>query len=225
MSLFPIAETPLAALDPNAPSARTAEDAEDRAGGPVYLASVELAESFPTIAAADERVGGALYGDSKFEAVWRDDAWRIVVRFWRPAPASPVARNAAIAARKPLGFASTPAQAQTILGAAAERVSEVLGATYATRARALGRATALVEHGHAEIVEREGRFVVMLTFWRPITSTLAPAERAELDARVAAPMRAQGPQANMYIGLFERLAPENPTIVLAEEGDGRTHGE
>jgi hypothetical protein len=225
MSLYPVADTPEDALRPDRPVARTMDDAMRLVNGQVYLASVELPEAFPTIAAADARLGGALYGDPRFEAVWRDDAWRVVVRFWRPAPASPVARTAAIAARKPLGFARTPDDAQQILGAPAERVNERLGGAYATRARALGRATLLVEHGHAEIVEREGRFVVLLTFWRPLASRLAPAERAELEARVAAPLRPIGPQANPYIGLFERLAPENPTIVLAEEGDGRTHGD
>jgi hypothetical protein len=225
MSLYPIADTPEDALRPDRPMARTMDDAERLAQGQVYLASAELPEAFATIAAADARLGGALYGDPRFEAVWRSDAWRVVVRFWRPAPPSPVARTAAIAARKPLGFARTPEEAQQILGAPAERVSERLGGAYATRARALGRATVLVEHGHAEIVEREGRFIVLLTFWRPLASRLAPAERAELEARAAAPLRAVGPQANPYIGLFERLAPENPTIVLAEEGDGRTHGD
>ncbi|HVY03665.1 MAG TPA: hypothetical protein VG983_08425 [Caulobacterales bacterium] len=226
MSQFPIAETPEQALEADRPAARTAEEAEARVGGPVYLASAELPEAFATITDADEFLGGALYGDPKFEAVWRGDAWRVMVRFWRPAPPAPVARTAAIAARKPLGFARTPAEAQKILGAPAERASERLGGAYATRARALGRATALVEHGHAEIVEREGRFMVMLTFWRPLASKLAPAERAELEARAAAPMRPGVPQANMYIGMFEQLAPENSSIVLVdEEGDGRTHGE
>lgn len=226
MSLFPIADTPEQALESDRPTARTAEDAETKMGGPVYLASAELPELFETIAAADDRLGGALYGDAKFETVWRDDHWRIVVRFWRPAPPAPVARTPAIAARKPLGFARTPQEAQKILGAPAERVSERIGGAYATRARALGRATALVEHGLADIVEREGRFSVMLTFWRPIASKLAPAERAELEARAAAPMRPGVPQANMYIGMFEKLAPENASIVLVdEEGDGRTHGE
>lgn len=225
MNAFPIAETPREAVAPDAPSARTEDDASQRVGGPVYLATVELPEAFATIAEAEAKVGD-LYGDPRFEVIWRDDAWRVVVRFWRQAPPAPVARTAALAARKPLGFARTPEEARAILGAPAERVSETLGAKgYATRARALGRATALVEHGHAEIVERQGSFYVVLTFWRPIASQLAPAERAELAERAQAPMRPGVPQANMYIGMFEQLAPENASIVLVdEEGDGRTHG-
>jgi hypothetical protein len=226
MNPLPIAETPQQAIAPEVRTARTADEAQERVGGPVYLAAVELPEAFTTIAEAEAKIGD-LYGDARYELVWREDAWRVVVRFWRPAPPSPVARTAALAARKPLGFASTPEEARAILGAPAERVSEVLGTKdYATRARALGRATALVEHGHAEITEREGRFVVMLTFWRPLASKLAPAERAQLEERVQAPMRAGVPQANMYIGMFESLAPENAGIVLVnEEGDGRTRGE
>ena len=226
MIQYPIADTPEEALQPGRPTARTADDAEALVGGPVYLAASELAESYATIEAADQALGGALYGDPRFETVWRGEAWRVVVRFWRPAPPAPVARTAAIAARKPLGFARTPEEARDILGAPAERVSEALGATsYATRARALGRATLLVAHGHAEIVERAGRFVVLLTYWRPIASKLAPAERAEIEARAAAPLRPRVPQANMYIGMFEHLAPENAGIVLVDdEGDGRTHG-
>jgi hypothetical protein len=54
---------------------------------------------------------------------------------------------------------------------------------------------------------------------------LAPGERNELAERMAAPMRGQAPQAALDIGLFERVAPENPDIVLAEEGDGRVRGE
>jgi hypothetical protein len=38
-------------------------------------------------------------------------------------------------------------------------------------------------------------------------------------------MTPETPQADPFVGLFERLAPENPAIVLAEEGDGRTRGE
>ena len=226
MIQYPIAETPEGAIAPDAKLARTADDAAEQAGGAVYLATAEMPGAFATIEAADEAFGGALYGDPRYETVWRGEGWRVIVRFWRRAPPAPVARTVQVAARKPLGFARTPDEAQAILGAPAERVSEQIGATYATRARALGRATVAVEHGNAEIIEREGRFVVMLSYWRPLASRLAPAERAEIDERAAAPLRSSVPQANMYIGMFEQLAPENSSVVLVEEeGDGRTHGE
>ncbi|HVY86263.1 MAG TPA: hypothetical protein VG943_14100, partial [Caulobacterales bacterium] len=86
-------------------------------------------------------------------------------------------------------------------------------------------------NGLAQIVEREGKFAVALTFWRPmhapgVAAPLAPAERSELAARIAAPLKADRPQAELDVGLFERVAPENPDVVLVtEEGDGRFRGE
>src|SRR5262249_6514419 len=88
----------------------------------------------------------------------------------------------------------------------------------------------LVRTGLGEIVEREGKFALCITFWRPmhapgVATPLAPAERSELAERVAAPLRSPAPQADMDIGLFENPAPENPNVVLVtEEGDGRFRG-
>jgi hypothetical protein len=54
---------------------------------------------------------------------------------------------------------------------------------------------------------------------------LAPVERTELAERVAAPMKGVAPQAELDVGLFESIAPENPDVVLVtEEGDGRFRG-
>jgi hypothetical protein len=226
MSVYPIAESAAEAAEPDRPVARTEAEAAQRIGGPVYLAVQELPGAFATIAAAEEAVGGALYDQPRFELVAREGAYRIMVRFWRPAPAAPVARGAAMAARRPLGYARTPEEARAILGAPAERVAEPLWRSYATRPRAQAQiAKAHLPEGLAEIVEREGRFVVQLAFWRPIASRLSPAERAELQERAAAPLRSPEPQLPADVGLFERLAPENPAIVLAEEGDGRMRGE
>ncbi len=88
----------------------------------------------------------------------------------------------------------------------------------------------LVRTGLAEIVEREGKFAVEATFWRPlhapgVAAPLAPVERTELAERAAAPLRVDAPQAEMDVGLFERVAPENPDVVLVtDEGDGRFRG-
>lgn len=225
MSAFPVADTAEQAAGPDRPVARTEQAATKLAGGPVYLAMQELPGAYPTISAAEAGMPG-LYDEPRFEVVSRDGAYRIIVRFWRPAPAAPVARNAGAAARRPLGYAGTPDEARAILGAPAERVSEPLWRPYATRTRALAQiAKAHLPEGLAEIVERDGRFLVQLAFWRPIAASLSPAERAQLDQRAAAPLRAPEPQLPADVGLFERLAPENPAIVLAEEGDGRMRGE
>ncbi|MEJ0022585.1 MAG: hypothetical protein WDN76_03495 [Alphaproteobacteria bacterium] len=225
MSVYPIAETAEQAAGMQSPTAKTAVEAAEKAGGPVYLAVQEMPGAFATVAEADDAVGG-IYGEPRFELVSRDNAYRVMVRFWRPAPAAPVARTAAAAARRPLGFASSPEDARKLLGAPAERVSEPLWRPYATRTRALAQiAKAHLADGLAEIIEREGRFVVQLSFWRPLAPRLSPAERAELQQRVEAPLRAPEPQLPADMGLFEQPAPENPAIVLAEEGDGRMHGE
>jgi hypothetical protein len=225
MSAYPIAETAEQAAQSGLPAAKTAHEAAELAGGPVYLAVQEFPRAFATIAEADDAVGG-IYGEPRFELISRDNAWRVMVRFWRKAPPAPVARTAAAAARRPLGYAATPDQARSILGAPAERVSETLWRSYATRTRALAQiAKAHLPDGLAEIIEREGRFIVQLAFWRPLAPRLSPAERAELDERAAAPLRAPSPQLPADMGLFEQTAPENPAIVLAEEGDGRTRGE
>ncbi len=226
MSAYPIADTALEALEADRPLARTAQEAARRVRRPAYLAVQELPGAYPDIAAAEAAIGD-LYGQARFELTFRDKAWRVMVRFWRPAPRAPVGRTASGAARRPLGFAGSPEEAHAILGAPAERAFEPLGRPYATRARALQNLLLrpLIEQGHVTIEERGGRFVPMLHFWRPIAAALSPAERSELAARAGAPLRSAEPQADPYIGLFEALAPENPTIILADEGDGRARGE
>ena len=200
------------------------------AGGPVFLAVEELPAAFETPEAAEAAVPD-LYGGGNYEMLWRDGAWRVALRYWRPAPPAPVARTGEAAAKKPLGRARTPEEARAILGAPAELAQETLPKLYIDHKQLLKRHGELVRNGLAEIVEREGRFAVSVTFWRAmhapgIAAPLAPAERTELAERAAAPLRPDAPQSELDIGLFERLAPENPDIVLvAEEGDGRFRGE
>jgi hypothetical protein len=230
MSVFPIGGSAREAQAPGARTARTAEEAGERAGGPVFLANEELPESYETPEAA-EAAFPDLYSGGRCELYWRDGAWRVALRYWRLAPPAPVARTAAAAVKKPLGHARTPEEARAILGAPAEAASEALPQLYANRARLMARWGKQVESGLAEIVEREGKFAVAVRYWRPMPSpvrgpSLAPGERHELAERIAAPMAPSQPQAPLDVGLFERVAPENPEIVLAEEeGDGRFRGE
>ncbi|MGE3141950.1 MAG: hypothetical protein AB7L65_01405 [Hyphomonadaceae bacterium] len=229
MSLFPIGPSAREAQLPDAPKARTAEEAAARVAGPVFLASEEMPESFETPAAA-EAAYPELYGNGRFELFWRDNAWRVAMRFWRPAPPAPVARSVEAAVKKPLGRARTPEDARAILGGPAELASETLPQLYTTRHRLMARWGKLVDSGLAEIAPREDRLAVAVLYWRPMkapgrAAPLAPAERHELAERMAAPLIGAEPQAPMDIGLFEQVAPENPDIVLAEEGDGRVRGE
>ncbi|NWG52628.1 MAG: hypothetical protein HXY28_02810 [Hydrogenophilaceae bacterium] len=229
MSRFPIGASVRDARAADAPTARTAEEAAARIGGPVFLASEELPESFAAPEAAEAAIPD-LYGGGRYELLWRDNSWRVALRYWRPAPPAPVARSVEAAVKRPLGAARTPEEARAILQAPAELATETLPQRYATRARLMARWGALAAVGLAEIVEREGRFAVAVHYWRPIVSPvrapqLAPAERHELAERIAAPLKGQAPQAPLDIGLFEQPAPENPDIVLAEEGDGRVRGE
>ena len=229
MTAYPIASSAAAAQAGDAPVARTALTAAKKAGGLVFLATEELPGAFATIAEAEDATPG-LYGDGRHELIWRDDAWRVLIRYWRIAPPAPVARTVGTAARKPLGAARTPHDARALLGAPAELVTEALPRLYKTLARARSAWREAVENGLAKVEEREGGYAVLLSFWRPVaspgrTAPLAPVERDEIAERAAAPLRPTEPQANPFVGLFERLAPENPAIVLAEEGDGRTRGE
>lgn len=230
MSIFPLAASLAAARRGDAPRARTEDEATSLAGGPVFLAVEELPDLFETPAAAESAVP-ELYGSGIYELLWRDGAWRVVMRYWRPAPPAPVARTPEAAAKKPLGHARTPEQARALLDAPAELAQEVLPNLYIDHKQVLKRWGDLVRSGLGEIVEREGKFALAINFWRPmhapgVAAPLAPAERTELAERAAAPMRADGPQADLDIGLFERIAPENPDVVLVtEEGDGRFRGE
>ncbi|MES1202992.1 MAG: hypothetical protein ABUS57_16265 [Pseudomonadota bacterium] len=200
------------------------------AGGPVFLAVEELPDEFATPEAAETAVP-ELYGSGMYELLWRDGAWRVALRYWRPAPPAPVARTADAAARRPLGRARTPQEARAVLEAPAELAEEVLPKLYVDHKQLMKRWGDLVRSGLAEIVEREGKFAVSITFWRPmhapgVAAPLAPAERSELAERVAAPLRPSAPQVELDVGLFEHVAPENPDVVLVtEEGDGRFRGE
>lgn len=229
MTAYPIAPSAAEAAAETAPIARTAAAATEKSGGLVFLASEELPGAHAAIADAEKAVPG-LYGDGRFELIWRDDAWRVIIRYWRPAPPAPVARTIGIAARKPIGVARTPDEAQRILDAPAELVAEPLPKLYRNVVRARAQWREQLANGLAKLEEREGGFAIVLHYWRPVAvagraSSLAPSERVEIAERSAAPMRGVNPQADPYVGLFERLAPENPAIVLAEEGDGRTRGE
>lgn len=232
MTAFPIAASLTAALESlqaETGGARTEEEARAKAGGMVFLAVEELPESFASPQDAEAAVP-ELYGSGLYELVWRDGGWRVALRFWRLAPPAPVARNVQGAGRKPLGHARTPEEARAVLGGPAEMAQELLPQFYRDRRRAMVRWGALVNSGLADIVEREGKAAIALTYWRPMrapgaAAPLAPIERSELAERSAAPLRANAPQMDMDIGLFERLAPENPDIVLvADEGDGRFRG-
>jgi hypothetical protein len=230
MSIFPLAANLAAARSADAPRARTEDEATSLAGGPVFLAVEELPEQFETPEAAETAVPD-LYGSGLYELLWRDGAWRVSLRYWRPAPPAPVARTGEAAAKKPLGHARTPDEARALLEAPAELVQEVLPNLYVDHKQAMKRWGDLIRAGNAEIVEREGRFAVEVTFWRPmhapgVAAPLAPAERTELAERIAAPLRSEAPQAELDVGLFESVAPENPDVVLVtEEGDGRFRGE
>ncbi|MBY0563038.1 MAG: hypothetical protein K2P58_02530 [Hyphomonadaceae bacterium] len=230
MSSFPIAANLAAAQRSDAPRARTEDEATTLAGGPVFLAVEELQEAFATPALAEAAVP-ELYGSGLHELIWRDGAWRVTMRYWRPAPPAPVARTGAAAARKPLGHARTPDQARALLGGPAELASEVLPKLYLDHKQLMRRWGDKVRNGLGDIVEREGKFAFAISYWRPlhapgVAAPLAPIERSELAERVAAPLRGPQPQADLDIGLFEDIAPENPDVVLVtEEGDGRFRGE
>lgn len=229
MSVFPLAANLAAARDPGAPRARTEDEATTLAGGPVFLAVEELPDQFGTPEAAEAAVP-ELYGSGLYELFWRDGVWRVTMRYWRPAPPAPVARTGEAAAKRPLGYARTPEEARALLGAPAELTQQTLANLYIDHKQLMRRWGDWVSHGLAEIVERETKFAVRITYWRPmhapgVAAPLAPIERVELVERVLAPLKPEKPQAELDIGLFEDTAPENPNVVLVtEEGDGRFRG-
>lgn len=229
MTAFPIAASLAEALKADAPRARTAEEAAERVGGAVFLAAEEAPGRFATPAAAEDAYPD-LYGGGQFELYWREDSWRVALRFWRPAAPAPVGRSLDSVVKKPLGRARNPEEARAILGQPAELVSEAHPTLYASRRALMKRWGDRVDTGIAQIIEREGKLAVLISYWKPAPppnamAPLAPAERSELAERIGAPMRSDLPQQPMDIGLFEQPAPENPDIVLAEEGDGRVRGE
>lgn len=229
MTSFPLAANLAAARDPAAPRARTEDEATTLAGGPVFLAVEELPGHFETPEAAEIAVP-ELYGSGLHELLWRDGAWRVTMRYWRPAPPAPVARTGAAAVKRPLGHARTPEQARDVLGAPAELAQETLPNLYVDHKQLMKRWGELVTSGLAEVVEREGKFALRVSYWRPmrlpgLAAPLTPIERTELAERVLAPLKPEKPQAELDIGLFEDTAPENPNVVLVtEEGDGRFRG-
>src|ERR1044071_1742364 len=80
MSIFPLAANLAAARDPNAPRARTEDEATTLAGGPVFLALGELEPQFETPAEAEAAVPD-LYGMGLYELYWREGAWRVSMRY------------------------------------------------------------------------------------------------------------------------------------------------
>ena len=229
MTEFPLARTLPGARAPDVPKARTEDAAQHYFEGPVYLAVEEWPESFLSLDEA-EAAAPDLYGGGVLEPVFRDGVWRIAMRYWRPAPPAPAARTVQAAARKPLGHARTPEEARAILGAPAELVSGTLPRLYANHQALQKKWGEQIACGLAEIVERDSKFAVSLRYWRAMSmpgthAPLTPGEREELAQRGAAPMRGSLPQSPLDIGLFETAAPENPDIILAEEGDGRFHGD
>ncbi len=229
MSTFPLAANLAAARATETPRVRTEDEAVTLAKGPVFLTMEELPEAFDRPEAAEVAVPD-LYGTGLYELYFRDGAWRVSMRYWRPAPPAPVARTGEAAAKKPLGHARTPEDARALLGAPAELAQDVLPNLYVDHKQLMRRWGNLVNTGLGEIVEREGKFALAIRYWRPlhapgIAAPLAPAERSELAARLAAPLRGEAPQDNLDVGLFENPAPENPNVVLVtDEGDGRFRG-
>jgi len=230
MSIFPLAANLAGAQQPDAPRIRTEDEAVRVAGGPVFLAVEELPEEFESPEAAEAAIPD-LYGTGVYELLWRDDHWRVAMRYWRPAPPAPVARTGEAAVKKPLGHARTPEDARALLETPAELAQETLPNLYIDHKQLMKRWGDVVRSGLSEIVEREGKFALRVTFWRPmhapgVAAPLAPAERTELAERLAAPLKADAQQDELDIGLFEDLAPENPDVVLVtEEGDGRFRGD
>ncbi|MBY0448968.1 MAG: hypothetical protein K2P95_09780, partial [Hyphomonadaceae bacterium] len=196
-----------------APLAGAREEAERLIGRPVAFQMHELPGAFADLAAAEAAFPN-LYLDPRFEAVFRDGAWRVGVRFWRPLQALPVGRSAREAARGGLGTARTQGEAEALLGGEAVLVEETLGLyTSPVRAEAACRRLGLATAGRVGLVQ--GRHALLLRFWR------LRAAPAPLQERLEAPLRPRAPQASPFVGLFEQLAPENPAVILAEEGDGR----
>lgn len=213
MKALPISEEAKVAARGGGPLAPTQAEAERLAGGVVSLAVEEAPGCFATVEAA-EAAFPSLYSDPRFALVWREGGYRVAVRFWRPSPAAPVARGVRAAARAPLGAVRDRGEAERLLGAAAELVEEPV-ALYVSRARAEAARHRLAAPAAARVVAVGERFQLLQRYWRPQPPT------PDLAVRAAAPLRGRGPQATPYVGLFEQLAPENPAVILAEEGDGR----
>jgi len=217
MKALPVTEDATVAAQEAQRLAATQADAERLAGGVVSLAVEEAPGRYGSVAAAEAAFPG-LYVDPRFELVWRDGGWRVAVRFWRPSPPAPVAHSLRAAARKPLGAVRERAEAERLLGREAELAEDAV-AVYASRARAEAARLRLANPAAGRVAQVGERHHLLLRYWRPIAH--AAVEPADLAALAAAPLRGRRPQASPYVGLFEQLAPENPAVILAEEGDGR----
>lgn len=219
MTDLAIAATAAKAWGDDCPKARTQADAAAKAGAPVTLAVEPLPDVFDSAEAAfgaapDSYVRGA-------EVIFMDGVWRVMVRFWRPLPALPVAATALAALKAPLGAARTETEAVGVALGPVVEVREPAPWRYASRKKAMAKWAAQIEAGLADLSAAGDRFQLMVRFWQPV---IADGKR-DLKARLAAPLRAALPQSPLDIGLFEQRAPENPEVVLAEEGDGRRHQE
>lgn len=219
---FPISEDSDQAAIELVRLAGTRAQAEKLAAGRVRFVAHETRARFPTQEAA-EIAFPRLYEDARYELVWRNECFRVVVRFWQPIPPAPVARGVRLAGRAPLGLAHTATEAEALLDRTAELI-EAPYAAYASEARAMQAKTKLSAPGAARVEQDGARWQVLLTFWRPDPHTFGDRDRQVLASRAQSPLRPRAPQASPYVGLFEQLAPENPAVILAEEGDGRAEG-
>lgn len=219
MTDLAIAATAAKAWGDECLKARTQADAAAKAGAPVTLAVEPLPDVFDSqeaafAAAPDSYLRGA-------EVVLLDGAWRVMVRFWRPLPALPVAATALAALKAPLGAARTETEAVAVADGPVLELRAPAPWRYASRKKAMTKWSLQIEAGLAELSAAGDRFQLMVRFWQPVIAD----GTQDLKARLAAPLRAALPQAPLDIGLFERRAPENPDVVLAEEGDGRRYQE
>lgn len=222
MKAFPVCEAGDDAATERAALAATLSQAEKLTGGKVRFAAHEARGRFKTPQEA-EAAFPDLYGDPRFELIWRDGGYRVIVRFWQPVPAAPVARGVRLAGKAPLGVARTAQEAEALLQRTAELAEAPYG-SYASEARALQARAKLATPLAARIDQNGERWQLLLTYWRPDPHRFGDKDREVITSRVQSPLRARAPQASPYVGLFERLAPENPAVVLAEEGDGRAEG-
>lgn len=219
MKAFPISYDGQAAIGPDMPVAATQARAEQLSGAKIRLACEELRPCFATPEDAEAALPG-LYGDPRFELIWREGGYRVVVRFWQPIPAAPVAKGVRLAAKAPIGTARTEAEAEALLHRSAELIEAPIG-DYVSEARAMQARAKLAAPLAARIEQSGARWRLLLSYWRPDPRKFGAADREVLASRARSPLRARAPQASPFVGLFESLAPENPAVILAEEGDGR----
>ncbi len=219
---FPVCDDSDAAAIENLRMAATHAQAEKLAGAKVRFVVHPASARFATPAEAEAAFPN-VYGDPRFELIGQLDGYRVMVRFWQPIPPAPVARGVRLAGKAPLGVVLTAAEAEALLDRTAELIEAPYG-SYATEARALQAKAKLCTPLAARIEQSGERWQLLLTYWRPDPHAFGERDREVLAKRAQMPLRSRAPQASPYIGLFERLASENPAIILAEEGDGRAEG-